>query len=695
MIGAAAAVDIKKYLLFKQAQERKSASTFSNPNILLEDDSEKVADQLKLQIFEGQTFGNNPGVYKALIDGDRLDTKQQIGALLAGTGSTSPILPIITNPSLSKNEDLIKTMAMSGAFVGYPGSTGTTQRLVPFLTGEYSEQEKTTVPLILLAGGATAGNAGLVEEVIDIFLDETDEVTEKDLALVRALRGEDPGYVANPWMMTRYLDMDDEGKPITAKDLLESSFLQGTSLTGVNARNIYDLLDKNVAITGDNLDFYTDLAAGKYSADMIYDYLEDKDVITGKILDNVAAMLGVSNGFLSSMFDDDEVLTLEDFERWAIMAGYKTDPMYLATMKNKDKIKALTPVEFFEAAGILGDDAADFFLDTKDTLTAEDYMKALELRGTVDPTTKFFFERMFDDDEEMTASKLQEFNVMYRGTLPSDISVFQTVMDDDSPLTKDNIDVYEAVVKGTTVSSGKVTDFIQDNKLTGKNYILTSAATGRPINYLAASVVDEDEEITGKDYLKMQTLSGRGSTFLASQLSDYKGPLSTKDYVTLDRIATGGTAAGSLSDQFSELYDLGAITREDLALAAMTNVLKGSDSPSLSKQVIPAFALRGKLDEDDLDIVDATLPWLMTSGRSDYLGANVADILGDDVTTDSIAAWTAAGTLGAKPTIRPATTRPAPIYRPITTPSTVVRRPISTFGSRPVSVAPVYSGYRP
>jgi hypothetical protein len=722
MIGAAAAADLETLYLMNSVN-REPLSGFGNA-MVLQDKPEEAAEQVKIELFKDRVFGDNPTLYQDLFRGREITPRQRIGAILASTGSESPILPIINSQKLSKDENFLRNAFLFGAFTGYPGSTGRTQRLVPLLAGDYPNKPRAQVPLTLIAAGAPGDTEG-IEEAVDLFLDDLDVVTWKDIYALREMKvvEGDATTLANPWLMDRYFDMDEEDEPVVAKDLLDDMMVSGIAMIGNKGRYIYEILDTDVLLTGDNLEYYLELAAGKLDASMIYDYLENVDVMTGKVLEISAAMLELP--LAAGMFDDDEELTVEDFEEWAVFAGLRTDPLKWMTMKKEDKVKPLTPVEFFEKAGIIGEDAADFFLDTMDgEITAEDYVKMTELRdGPMDPVEKVMFERYFDDEEIVTASKLQDYKLILErykapsGTpRPIEPTVYKTLRDYDSPLTNKNVKVIEGATSGKTVSGSTVTDFLEDGGITGRNFIISSASMGRPVNPFVASVVDEDEEMTGKQYLKTQIASGKSNTYLATQFKDYRDPLTVKDWVAADGIVNQGTAAGSMVDSLGNMRDLGIISTEDVLFAATTNALKGSDKPSLSKNLFGAMALTGRLDRDDFDIVDDTLPWMTSTGRTDYIGKDVADVLGDEMGLEALVKWTGAGTIGQKPAptnkpwTAPPTTKPwtptgtagagtigrkpaqpttkpwtptgtvgrKPVYRPTATSSSTIQKPVST-----------------
>jgi len=252
-------------------------------------------DISKLMMLQGNR-GATGGLFGAgsastlpfLFSRDDYTTQEQIPLIMAAQGSQNPNLALLFDEDFLESDNFLP-FAMSPGFTGYAGSTGMTQRMLPFLTGKFEDKDE-IVPFAL-TGAIDIDSPFMTDYLLD---QRDDDITQEDYQLLEAFSGRAPTFGSNPLLMNSFLD--DRDKVMTKRDFsFFNTVARGGDLTQnpLQFANFLNDKDDEELSTTDYLVYNAGLSAGGLSAHLPYlldnDALDQKDLELPMLVNSMAA----------------------------------------------------------------------------------------------------------------------------------------------------------------------------------------------------------------------------------------------------------------------------------------------------------------------------------------------------------------------------------------------------------------------
>jgi len=638
-------------------------------------------------------MGTNPYLLSTMLDG-KLSNKQQIPLVMAVGGSKSPALPFLLTEEL--DDDELEFAMNSKIFTGYPGSTGATQRILPFLSGDYADQDENVLPLMMLASKNPVGHN--IADVVDNLVENKAVINEKDYYLFDQLYGGKPAYTENPLLARNMFKKGRDDKFFSTRDFLYRTMENGQGMpsnTYITKQMLKDHKQGGTKafVTGDMFSYTRGISRGDND---VFDFMDGKDFVTGKDIKMMESMKPAEdfNLLAFNMFKNKREIDNQDLKKLYLTQDEFNMWDYNA-LDDKDNNRLSTPSEYFRYTGVTGKDAGKFFRDTlggaPGDITMHDYIQLQTLRGDdIDPIIE---EALFDSDDVLSEKNLFKMNQL-NGEATTDFIEIYEAMDasEDDAMSKVDMKVYNAYRGGLPAGEGVMWDVLNDGPITEVDLVELTALSGKEVPLLVEELFDSsDDEVTNEDLMIIESLSGGTvSPFLLSNVNKGKKVLTPEDYISYASF-NGGVSTGVAEGFLDDLLDDGVMTYDQLKLplllAQSSDPFNGGEA-TLGDDLIPAaMSLMPKVD-----VQDVVYPWAMTSGNYDpYL-------IDNQVTSGQMLPWLAGGNFNAPPAREPVPEpepEPVPIMRrPTVAAAEPVRvfRPNAIYGSRvlgqPLRVGP-------
>lgn len=612
-------------------------------------------------------FGTNPYLLGTMLDG-KLKPKQQIPLVMAVSGSKSPALPFLMTGDLNDNE--LEFAHYSQMFTGYEGSTGVTQRILPFLAGDYADQPENTLPLMMLASQNPVGfNTG---DVVDLLVEDKEFINEKDYYLFDQLMGGKPLYTENPFLAKDMFKRRKEDRFLTSKDFADRAMINQAGRPGnfyimQELRHGHKINGAKEFITGDDFSYTRDLARGANDG-LVYDYLdEDDDEITGKQLRMIESLKPAEefNPFIFTVLKKDEVMQNKDLLKINLASPERLDASDLLDLKHLGdrRNRDTTPSNFFRYTGVTGKDAGKFHRDSLpkgNVLNMEQYIKYAELKG--EDVNPYVSEAFFDSEDELNEKNLYLLNIANGKEATDPVEAFEA-FDDTAQFDKLDLKVYEAMQGSLPAKEGLMWDVIDDDGyITETDLVTLTELSGVEVPFYVEEMFDDSfDEVTNEDMMRIQALTGDGTInpLLLSKSQKKEKPLTPEDFIAFSGVKPGvrpGDQGGYLEDMLKE----GILEYDDLKLPLLVGQ-SSQGRPGTFNDFIPAsMSIKPKVN-----INKDVYPWAMVSGNYDPYFVN------PNVESDSLIRWTTGGRFNA-PEPKPLPEPEPEVYyiveeRPITT----------------------------